>query len=139
MMPNVRLIYVSIARSDLLFEDMKSLLKTAKILNERHEISGVLCYHQGAFLQAIEGRRSDVNQLYSNIISDPRHLRCELLQYQEIGARDFSKWSMQLIVLDGSLQRALTQRYGISNFELSQMTGSEAHILLWHLASLDRD
>jgi hypothetical protein len=57
-------------------------------------ITGVLCYGGGVFLQAIEGGRSAVSELYGHIQRDPRHKNVELLHYEEIAERRFGGWTM---------------------------------------------
>jgi len=45
-------------------------------------------------LQAIEGGRSAVNELYGHIQRDKRHQQIELLDYEEISERRFGGWTM---------------------------------------------
>ena len=49
-----------------------------------HGITGVLCYGGGIYLQALEGGRKQVNDLYTLIVKDPRHKDVVLLHYEEI-------------------------------------------------------
>ena len=54
----------------------------------------MLCYGGGVFLQAIEGGRDAVNQLYNHIVADARHTDVVLLHYEEITERRFGGWTM---------------------------------------------
>jgi hypothetical protein len=54
------------------------------------------------FLQAIEGGRSAVSELYGHILRDPRH-KVELLHYEEITERRFGGWTMGLVDLSSSM------------------------------------
>ncbi len=56
----------------------------------------MLCYGNGAFLQALEGQRSEVNRLYNRITQDARHRECEVLVSGSIEMRRFADWSMKL-------------------------------------------
>jgi hypothetical protein len=48
----------------------------------------------GIFLQAIEGGRMAVSDLYGHIQKDPRHKDVVLLHYEEISERRFGGWTM---------------------------------------------
>ena len=62
--------------------------------NPTSGITGILCYGGGIFLQAIEGGRSAVSELYGHIQKDKRHTEVVLLQYEEIAERRFGGWTM---------------------------------------------
>ena len=57
-------------------------------------ITGILCYGGGIFLQAIEGGRMPVSDLYGHIQKDTRHKDIVLLHYEEISERRFGGWTM---------------------------------------------
>jgi len=90
----VRLVYASRAVPAVDQEELVAILKKSKANNPKQGITGVLCFSEGIFLQALEGGRSAVNQLYGRIVSDARHTNAELLCYDEIGERRFAGWSM---------------------------------------------
>jgi Sensors of blue-light using FAD len=90
----VRLVYASRAIPAVDQEELIAILKKSKANNPKQGITGVLCFSEGIFLQALEGGRSAVNQLYGRIVSDARHTNVELLCYDEIGERRFAGWSM---------------------------------------------
>ncbi len=109
-----RIIYASVASADLGYDELTSILRSAGAHNEAQGITGILCFSGHAFLQALEGRRSDVNRLYRAILRDPRHKEVELLSAGEIDERDFADWSMKLISWDGqptAQRRALLLRH----------------------------
>jgi len=45
-------------------------------------------------LQAIEGGRAAISELYAHIQKDPRHKEVVLLHYEEISERRYSSWTM---------------------------------------------
>ncbi|WP_418318096.1 BLUF domain-containing protein [Piscinibacter sakaiensis] len=90
----VRLLYASRAAESIGHDDLVAILKKSKLNNPRHGITGVLCFSNGVFLQALEGGRSQVSALYSRIVGDPRHHSACLLSVEEIGERRFEGWSM---------------------------------------------
>ncbi|MBT0569657.1 BLUF domain-containing protein [Curvibacter sp. CHRR-16] len=89
----VRLLYASRA-VDASTEAIDAILSQSRQCNSSHGITGILCYGAGIFLQAIEGGRAAVNELYGHILRDPRHTDVVLLHYQEIAERRFGSWTM---------------------------------------------
>jgi Sensors of blue-light using FAD len=69
-------------------------LSQAREHNPISGITGILCYGGGIFLQAIEGGRMQVSELFGHIQRDPRHKDVALLHYEEISERRFGGWSM---------------------------------------------
>ena len=90
----VRLMYASRAVPAVDQEELLAIVRKSKANNPAAGITGVLCFSEGIFLQALEGGRSAVNKLYNRIASDSRHTDVELLCYEEIGERRFAGWSM---------------------------------------------
>ena len=89
----VRLLYAS--RSvDTSPEAIESILNQARQHNPEMGITGILCYGGGIFLQAIEGGRMQVSELFGHISKDARHKDVALLHYEEIFERRFGGWSM---------------------------------------------
>jgi hypothetical protein len=89
----VRLLYASRA-VDSSAETLASILTQSRQFNPINGITGVLCYGGGVFLQAIEGGRQAVSDLYVHIQKDHRHKDVILLHYEEITERRFGGWSM---------------------------------------------
>ncbi len=89
----VRLLYASRA-VDAATAEIDSILAQSRQGNPGLGITGILCYGGGIFLQAIEGGRNAVSELYGHIQRDPRHKDVILLHYEEISERRFSGWTM---------------------------------------------
>ncbi|MNH51676.1 Blue light- and temperature-regulated antirepressor YcgF [compost metagenome] len=95
-MPLHRIIYVS----EAVGAAGTSLLSIAEILgvsernNRRDHLTGVLLGHNGRFLQAVEGARTDIDRLMDRLRRDPRHVNLRLLSDQPIAARMFGDWAM---------------------------------------------
>ena len=106
----VRLMYASRAVPGIDQDELIAILRKSKANNPAIGVTGVLCFSEGIFLQALEGGRSAVNQLYNRIVSDPRHQQVELLCYEEIGERRFSGWSMGQVNM-GRLNPGLLLKY----------------------------
>jgi hypothetical protein len=90
----VRLLYASRAANGIDHEELLAILRQSKAANPKHGITGVLCFSEGIFLQALEGGRGPVNHLYNRIVADPRHRDIELMLYEEISERRFAGWAM---------------------------------------------
>ena len=106
----VRLMYASRAVPTVNQDELVAILRKSKANNPAIGVTGVLCFSEGIFLQALEGGRSAVNQLYNRIVSDPRHSHVELLCYEEIGERRFAGWSMGQVNM-GRLNPGLLLKY----------------------------
>ena len=89
----VRLLYASRA-VDTSAAAIETILSTSRQHNPECGITGILCYGGGIFLQAIEGGRTAVSELYGHIQRDPRHSEVVLLHYEEIDERRFGGWTM---------------------------------------------
>jgi Sensors of blue-light using FAD len=89
----VRLLYASRA-VDSSPQAIEDILTQSRHYNPTCGITGILCYGGGIFLQAIEGGRMAVSELYGHIQRDPRHKDVVLLRYEEISERRFGGWTM---------------------------------------------
>jgi hypothetical protein len=89
----VRLLYASRA-IDTSPEAIENILAHSRQYNPTCGITGILCYGAGIFLQAIEGGRGAVSDLYGHIQRDVRHKDVVLLHYEEITERRFGGWTM---------------------------------------------
>jgi hypothetical protein len=101
------LIYVSIASGELAEPELIELLKISRENNARDDITGMLLYKDGRFMQLLEGAESAVCATYGRIARDPRHHDASILLEGETAERDFDDWSMGFHALDGEAARAL--------------------------------
>jgi hypothetical protein len=90
----VRLLYASRAADHQSPEATDAILAKSRSHNPACGITGILCYGGGIFLQAIEGGRMAVSELYGHIQKDIRHKDVVLLHYEEITERRFGGWTM---------------------------------------------
>ncbi|MFK7794083.1 MAG: BLUF domain-containing protein [Gammaproteobacteria bacterium] len=110
-----RLIYRSIASDEILIpEKLSKLANEASIYNRRVGLHGILALSDNKFLQLLEGPSRFVNELFCNIIQDPRHHQIELISFENSVRPEFNDWSMQLLELDkidASMQSFLRKKY----------------------------
>ena len=89
-----RLVYLSAATEEFAEEDLNEILRTSRRNNQRRGITGMLLYSDGGFIQALEGPRDEVLDLYETIKQDPRHGSTIKLIDGPTEERDFSEWEM---------------------------------------------
>ena len=75
-------------------EDLQDICTCAKRNNPAMEITGLLFYHSGQFLQIIEGEQQYLETLLAKLALDRRHCNIERLFDSEVSKRDFAQWNM---------------------------------------------
>jgi len=90
----ITLVYVSSAKRKMSDEDLKSILEVSRDNNRKQDISGMLLYRNGFFIQALEGEEDAVQALYNKIKEDPRHGNVLSVYKAKIHERSFADWSM---------------------------------------------
>ena len=86
--------YVSAAIKPFTEQELLELLHKSRDNNARFGITGMLLYKSGSFMQAIEGPKESITQLYSNICADKTHRDIFTLVDEAIEERSFSQWHM---------------------------------------------
>ncbi len=90
----VSLVYVSSAIRQFEAPELLDILRTARRNNERLDVTGMLLYKDGNFMQVLEGRSAAVNDLMSSIERDGRHRGMIVLIKKPVEERQFASWSM---------------------------------------------
>ena len=93
-------IYVSTSVKLLGNEELLDILKVSRDNNESKDITGMLLYKGGNFMQVLEGPDDAVNALYEKIKVDPRHKDVFAISREQISARQFPSWEMAFQNLD---------------------------------------
>lgn len=88
------IVYASSAATTFTEEELHDLLETSRVNNAKLDITGMLLYKDGNFIQAIEGPEEAVRSLYAKIAQDSRHKEIFLLSEETITERNFPNWSM---------------------------------------------
>jgi len=89
-----RLIYSSEETGKMSRPDLEQMLAESQVRNAKRDITGVLVFVDGVFLQVLEGERSDVEDLMESIGRDPRHRDIKVFHEEEIEHRAFPTWRM---------------------------------------------
>jgi hypothetical protein len=72
---------------------VQELLAKARLYNNTHQLTGLLLYDEGRFVQVLEGPESEVRALYARIQQDPRHAVVTVSEGPGPGRR-FGDWGM---------------------------------------------
>ena len=74
--------------------ELLEILAISRKNNQAKNITGMLIYGEGTFIQVIEGNDGDLENLYKKIELDPRHKNLIKLTEGTLKKRNFSDWSM---------------------------------------------
>jgi len=88
------LVYLSSCSSPMSEEELEALLRQAKSHNASANVSGILIYNDGNFIQYLEGPEPAVTNLFERIKLDPRHKNVTRLDFANIKSRVFGDWWM---------------------------------------------
>ena len=94
------LIYASRSTGCFREHEVPDLLQQIRIANAKQEITGMLLYIGGSFLQVLEGRPEVVDAAFSRILKDNRHTELTLIARKSIPERAFEGWTMMQQTLD---------------------------------------
>ena len=88
------IIYISLAVKSLSQSELIDLLTRVRVNNEKLDITGMLLYKDGNFMQILEGEEAVVRALFSKIEDDQRHHGIITLMEGTQTERQFPDWSM---------------------------------------------
>ena len=83
-------------------QKLEDICTVSKEKNPEHGITGLLFYHAGNFLQAIEGEKIELESLMNVLEKDDRHKNITRVVDEEIHARGFPDWNMDTFNLDAN-------------------------------------
>ena len=95
----VELLYCSVSVAPILTnKDLDQILASARRRNLAEDVTGMMIYHQGEFVQILEGTKESVEKVYQKFISpDPRHTAINKVHENTISHRSFNQWSMGFV------------------------------------------
>ncbi len=99
--PLFNVIYCSCATRQLSQKELLELSEISRVNNAANQITGMLLYRSGAYLQFLEGQREQVSTLVRKLGKDPRHGKVKVIHQGVIGVRSFPQWSMAFKSLSG--------------------------------------
>ncbi|WP_101522978.1 BLUF domain-containing protein [Nocardioides houyundeii] len=90
----ISLTYISTATSPYDETELTELLSATRENNHAADLTGVLLYAGGHFIQTLEGPEDAVEETYGRIQRDRRHRNLDVALRDEITERIFPDWSM---------------------------------------------
>lgn len=93
-------IYTSLETEPFDTPSLERLLDRSRERNRPAGITGMLLYHEGEFLQVLEGPEQAVQDTFNRIAADPRHTNIQVIIRRPVVARSFDHWSMGFVRLD---------------------------------------
>ena len=98
-----QIVYTSTATEDFSATDLNKILLGVRMRNRALGVSGMLVFHDGTFLQALEGEQRAVNEIFASIMSDRRHRDIDVLHRGPgLDQRVFGDWSMGFADFSGA-------------------------------------
>jgi len=79
---------------------LNDISETAVERNQIDNVTGILCYGNGYFLQCVEGSEQALTNLKNRLLVDDRHKELKILDFSEIIKRRFAGWSLRSITLE---------------------------------------
>lgn len=88
------IVYSSAASQRFSHDDLAALLEQSRSSNAHDDLTGLLVYRDGRFLQLLEGPDDAVRKRMAVIEADDRHGTIRVLLEDEIEERQFPDWTM---------------------------------------------
>ena len=79
---------------------LNDISETAVERNQIDNVTGILCYGNGYFLQCVEGSEQALTNLKNRLLVDERHKELKILDFSGITKRRFAGWSLRSITLE---------------------------------------
>ena len=89
-----QLVYSSSPAKKMMQSHLYIILRNARLKNKRSNITGLLVFTDGIFLQVLEGEENIVKTIFETIQSDTRHQDITILFEGYVGDRAFPNWEM---------------------------------------------
>ncbi|WP_295446165.1 BLUF domain-containing protein [uncultured Thiodictyon sp.] len=90
----IHLIYVSTAPKELGTAELDRILESSVRHNTPQQVTGMLLYAGGSFMQVLEGEEAAVDETFKRIKQDPRHTNVFEIAREPLTERNFERWSM---------------------------------------------
>jgi hypothetical protein len=123
--------------------ELAAIVNESRIWNHAHDITGCLAYVEGTisdhvlcqFIQVLEGKESEVKDIFNKIQSDVRHLDVSVIKEGVIGKRKFSDWRMGFEEIQLNDNPLLQSFFSMDNTILAESGDTEDHILMQFMKS----
>ena len=89
-----RIVYLSTATALMSNDELLSILCQSRENNLRDQVTGLLLYSGGNFIQLLEGEADAVGKVYARVERDSRHHGCMQMIDAQASERLFPEWAM---------------------------------------------
>lgn len=103
-----QLAYVSTAVQLMSDGELVDILKIARRRNADNNVTGVLLYSDGTFIQVLEGEPDRIDDIFDSIANDKRHKNIIKLIDGKLDAKHFPDWNMGFSAIDKDKAREIT-------------------------------
>jgi Sensors of blue-light using FAD len=132
----VSLVYFSHARRRFDEAALLALLRVARANNARDGITGMLLYHDGNFIQALEGPRAAVERTFARIRANEAHDGVVATSVMPIDARQFAEWSMGFLA---SSALSAEEKRSVNDFLRKPAGETIGHSVAWSMLATFRN
>jgi len=88
------IIYLSAGVNWFSEKELTDVLEISNINNAQCDVTGLLLYSEGSFIQLLEGEEQIVKTTFNRINQDQRHKGMTIIASGIIGYRNFPEWAM---------------------------------------------
>ena len=127
-----QIVYASKTKKKLEFKDVREMAGKFDASNKLRDITGLLIYGNGYFMQILEGEQFDINELYHKIAIDGRHEGITVLNYAQIALRQFNEWSMGCLLIDSQpeIKEIVEEYFEDNTFNPYNLSPEQANLFL---------
>lgn len=122
-------LYVSTAACGITGRQIGDILSVSRRNNARLEITGVLLFAGGSFIQLLEGPGEGLDTIISRLAVDPRHHSMLTILRGPIVARALPDWSMGWLDMGAAPDRPDLPMPGVEE-RIETMSPGEARVML---------
>ena len=93
----IQSVYTSAAIQPMPKSKLYKILVDSRVRNKLADVTGLLVYVDGTFLQVLEGEQEMVSDLLDKISKDPRHTDVKVVYKSGVERRTFNAWQMAYV------------------------------------------
>ena len=128
------IVYVSEATVSLSEPALLLMLKQARAEHHHAQLTGLLLYSEGRFLQVLEGPEAPLREFFARIAVDPRHCKLQKLADGPKAQPDFTEWRMSFACATPDYCNQLPNYLNLDQLLPAVETTSVRHLLHEFLA-----
>ena len=119
-----QLAYVSTAVRLMTDNELTDILKVARRRNAENDVTGVLLYSDGTFIQVLEGQADSIDTIFDSIVNDKRHKNIIKLVDDKLDVKYFPDWNMGFAAVDKNKVREIAGFLGSTGEILNDGSGN---------------